>query len=83
MALKLTVAFFSFLILYVVCKSLWMGDQPDARPLPRHRITQTQNKCTKTFMSRIGFDPANLVFEREKIVHTSENTVTVNVIVTV
>jgi hypothetical protein len=40
------------LILYTVGRTLWMGDQPVARPLPTHRATQTQtqNKCTKTFM---------------------------------
>jgi hypothetical protein len=35
---------FSFLILYTVGRTPWMGDQPVARPLPTHRITQTQDK---------------------------------------
>jgi hypothetical protein len=26
----------------------WMGDQLVARPLPKHRKTQTQNKCIHT-----------------------------------
>jgi hypothetical protein len=30
--------FFSFLILYTVGSTPWTGDQPDARPLPTHRI---------------------------------------------
>jgi hypothetical protein len=30
--------FFSFLILYIVGRTLWTGDQPVARPLPTHRI---------------------------------------------
>jgi hypothetical protein len=39
--------FFSFLILYTFGRTPWTGDQPVARPLPTHRTTQTQNKCTK------------------------------------
>jgi hypothetical protein len=27
----------------------WTSDQPDARPLPIHRTTQTQNKSTHTY----------------------------------
>jgi hypothetical protein len=38
--------FFSFLILYTVCRTPWTGDQPVARPLPTHRTTQIQNKRT-------------------------------------
>jgi hypothetical protein len=30
----------------------WTSDQPVARPLPTHRTTQTQNKCTDVFASR-------------------------------
>jgi hypothetical protein len=33
---------FSFLMLYAVGRTLWMGDQPVARPLPTHRKTQTE-----------------------------------------
>jgi hypothetical protein len=36
--------FFSFLILYTVGRTAWTGDQLVARPLPKHRTTQTQNK---------------------------------------
>jgi hypothetical protein len=36
--------FFSFLILYTVGRTPWTGNQPVARPLPKHRITQAQNK---------------------------------------
>jgi hypothetical protein len=42
--------FFRFLILYIVGRTPWTGDQPVARPLPTHRRTQTQNKCTQTSM---------------------------------
>jgi hypothetical protein len=31
---------------YTDGKTPWRGDQPDARPLPKHRTTQTQNKPT-------------------------------------
>jgi hypothetical protein len=34
--------FFSFLILYIVSRTPWTGDQPFARPLPTHRTTQTE-----------------------------------------
>jgi hypothetical protein len=37
--------FFSFLILYIVGRKPWTGDQPDARPLPTHRTTQTGNRA--------------------------------------
>jgi hypothetical protein len=33
--------FFSFLILYTVGRTLWIGDQSVARPLPTHRTTHT------------------------------------------
>jgi hypothetical protein len=38
---------FSFLILCTVGKTPWTGDQPVARPLSAHRITQIQNKRTQ------------------------------------
>jgi hypothetical protein len=37
--------FFSFLILYTVCRTLWKGDQPVARLLPTHRINAHRNPC--------------------------------------
>jgi hypothetical protein len=45
------------------------GDQPVARPLPTHRITQTQNKRTQTFMSRVRFKFTTPVFELANRVH--------------
>jgi hypothetical protein len=39
--------FFSFLILYIVGRTSWAGDQPVERPLPKHRTTQIQNKRTR------------------------------------
>jgi hypothetical protein len=41
---------FQFLDFYSVGLIPWTGDQPVARPLLTHRTTQTQNKCTQTFM---------------------------------
>jgi hypothetical protein len=40
-------AFFQFLNLCTVGRTPWTGDQPVARPLPTHMITQTQNKRTQ------------------------------------
>jgi hypothetical protein len=56
--------FFAFLIRYTVRRTTWMGDQPVAKPLPTHRTTQTQNKCTQTSMPLIGFEPTIPVLER-------------------
>jgi hypothetical protein len=49
--------FFSFLILYTVDRTPWMGDQPVARPLPTQRTTQTHNKRTQTSMPWVDFEP--------------------------
>jgi hypothetical protein len=43
-------ALFQFLNLYIVGRT---GDQHVAKPLPIHRTTQTQNKCTQTSPSEI------------------------------
>jgi hypothetical protein len=69
--------FFSFLILYSVGRTPWMGDQPVARSLPTHRTTQTQNKCTQTFMQQVGLEPTIPAFERAKTVHALERAFTV------
>jgi hypothetical protein len=60
---------FSFLIIYLVGRTPWTGDQSVAKPLPTHRTTQTQNKRTQTSLSRLGFEPTIPVFERAKTVH--------------
>jgi hypothetical protein len=69
--------FFSFLIFYTVGRTPCTGDQPVARPLPRHRTTQTQNKRTQTSMPRVGFEPMIPVFERAKTVHALDRAATV------
>jgi hypothetical protein len=57
---------FSFLILYIVGRIPWTGDQPVVRPLPTHRTTQTQNKRIYTSMPQVEFEPTIPVFERSK-----------------
>jgi hypothetical protein len=52
-------------------------DQAVARPLPKHRTTQTQNKRTQTFTPQVGFEPTIPVFVREKIVHALDREATV------
>jgi hypothetical protein len=76
-ALWTLVVFFSFLILYTVCRTPWTGDQPVKRPLPTHRTTQTQNKRTQTSMPRVGFEPTIPVFKRAKKVHAVDRVATV------
>jgi hypothetical protein len=69
--------FFSFLILYTVGMNPWMGVQHIARPLPTHRITQTENKRTQTSMLWVGLEPTIPGFEREKTVHALGRATTV------
>jgi hypothetical protein len=54
-----------------------MSDQPVARPLPKHRTTQTQNKCTQTSILKVGFEPTITAFERAKTVHALNHAATV------
>jgi hypothetical protein len=46
-----------------------MGNQPDARPLPTDRRTQTQSKRKQTSIHLVGLEPMIPVFERAKIFH--------------
>jgi hypothetical protein len=62
--------FFSFLILYTVSKTPWMGDQLVTRLLPTHRTTQTQNKRTQTSMHWVGFVCTIPAFEQGKTVRS-------------
>jgi hypothetical protein len=52
------------------------GDQPVERPLPTHRTTQSQNKCTQTSMPRVEFEPTIRAFERAKAVHALDRAAT-------
>jgi hypothetical protein len=73
-ALCWALAAFQFLNLYAVGRT---GDQAVARPLPRHRTTQTQNKRTQTSMPRMGFEPTTPVFERAETVLALDRAATV------
>jgi hypothetical protein len=66
-----------FFNLYTVGRYPWTGDEPVARPLHTHRITQTQNKCTQISMHRVGFEPTIPAFERAKTFHALECSATV------
>jgi hypothetical protein len=68
---------FQFLIFYTVSSTPWMGDQPVARPLPTHRTTQTQKKCTQTSLPEVVFEPTIPVFEQVKTIHALDRAVTV------
>jgi hypothetical protein len=61
--------------IYTVGRTLWMGGQGVARPLLTHRITQTQNKRTKT--PWVGFEPTITAFGRVKTVHALDDAATV------
>jgi hypothetical protein len=59
-----------------VGRTPWMGDRPDARPLPTHTHTHrgknNREKCGHTSMPRVGFEPTIPVFERPKTVRASD-----------
>jgi hypothetical protein len=63
-------SFFNFLILYIVGRTPWTGDQHVARPLPTHRTTQTRNNGTQTCMPRVEFEPMIAALDQRKTVHT-------------
>jgi hypothetical protein len=60
---------FSFLIIYTVGRTPWMGDLSVARPLPTHRTTRTQNKRKQTSIPWVGFEPRIPAFQRAKTVN--------------
>jgi hypothetical protein len=57
----------------------WTSDQPVARPLPKHRTTQTQNKCihTPNIHTLSGIRTMIPVSERAKTVHALDGAATV------
>jgi hypothetical protein len=56
----------------------WTSDQLVARPLPRHRTTQVQNKHTyQTSMPYVGFEPTIQASKRAKTVHSLVRSATV------
>jgi hypothetical protein len=56
-------------LFHAVGRTPWTSGKPIARPLPAHRTTQTQKKCTQTSMPRVGVKPTTPVFERAKTIH--------------
>jgi hypothetical protein len=54
---------------YADGRTPWTSDQPVARPLPKRRTTQTQNKLIHTSMPEVGFEPTIPALERAKTVH--------------
>jgi hypothetical protein len=71
---------FSYLILYKVGRTPWMGDQPAEKTLSTHRTTRTQNKRTHTYthtLASSGIEPTIQAFEREKTVHALDGRATV------
>jgi hypothetical protein len=54
------------------------GDQPVAKLIPTHRITQTQNKHTQTAIPLVGFETTIPAFERAKTFHALDRAATVN-----
>jgi hypothetical protein len=65
---------FQFLNPKTVSRTLWMGVQPVARPLP----IQTQNKHRQTPMHSVGFEPTIPALDRAKTVHVLDSAGTVS-----
>jgi hypothetical protein len=61
------------------CRTPWTGDQLVARPLPKHRITQTQNKCihTPNIHAYVVFERTIPASERVETVHALDRSDTV------
>jgi hypothetical protein len=59
-------------------RTSWTSDQLVARPLPKHRTIQTQNKYThQTSMPCVGFEPTIPASERAKTLHALDRSATV------
>jgi hypothetical protein len=67
--------FFSFIILYTVGRTPWTWDQPVARPLSTHTITEAQN--IQTSMPWLGSEHTIPAFKRAKTVHDLDRAATV------
>jgi hypothetical protein len=61
--------FFSLLI-YIVSRSPWTGDQPIPRTLPTHKTTERHNKRKQKSMPWVGFESITPAFERAKAFYT-------------
>jgi hypothetical protein len=63
-ALCWALAAFSFLIFYIVCRTLWTGDQPVARTLPTQTGQHKHGINAQTSVPQVEFEPTISVFER-------------------
>jgi hypothetical protein len=70
---------FSFLLFnhFTDGRTPWTSDQPVARPLSKHRTTQTQINAHKTSMPCVGFEHTITASERAKTVHALDRSATV------
>jgi hypothetical protein len=66
---------FQFLNLYTVCRTPTGISPSQGRYL--HTEQHKQNKCTQTFMPRVGFEATIPVFDRAKRVHALDRAVAV------
>jgi hypothetical protein len=65
---------------FTAVRTPWTSDQPVARPLSKHRTTQTHNEriyTHQTSMPWVGFEPTIPTSERSKTVHASDRVATV------
>jgi hypothetical protein len=66
--------------LFTIDRTPWTRDQLIARPLPKHRTAQTQNKhiyTHQTSMAWVGFEPTIRVSQQAKTVHVLDHSATV------
>jgi hypothetical protein len=70
---------FQFYDHFTDCRSPWTSDQFVARPLPKHRTTQTQNKHihVPNIHAFCRFEPTIPASKRAKTVHASDPSATV------
>jgi hypothetical protein len=71
---------FSFIIIFTDRRTSWASDQLVARPLPKHRTTQSRTKHThthETYMTWVGFKSTIPEPERAKTVHALNRSATV------
>jgi uncharacterized protein YegL len=72
-------ASFQFPDLFTIGRTPWTSDQLCARPLPKHRTAQTQNKhiYTPNIHALSGFEPTITASKRAKTVHDLNRSATV------
>jgi hypothetical protein len=64
--------------LHTIGRTPWTSDRPVARPLPKYRSTQTQNKHTHQIsMPEVGLEPTIIASDRAETVHVLDRLDTV------